>query len=241
MNRSKKGMNVMFEQQSPNDRASILRQSLRSHSRAAYHRAILAAAEFIIVRDGLKRTKMADIAEAIGVSVGTLYNYFQSKDAIMQFIVTHHVEQLLAELGQPFDSDDPIAQLRQWIARVHGYIERNRELLWQHAKTSVRERDAQDASAWVSQFPGFEGSVSRLNALLDDCIRAGRVRADIPTHQLVWALQTMLQILLLDWFRRPEEFSLIRRGDTLLSLFLDGAEIRDNASSEGKSLYPEHI
>ena len=41
----------------------------------------------------------------------------------MQAILLQHSEQLQAEMEQPFDSEDPLAQLRQWIARVHGYIE----------------------------------------------------------------------------------------------------------------------
>lgn len=61
----------------------LLRQRLRQHTRAAYRDAILAAAQETVLRQGYHAAKMADIALATGVAVGTLYKYFESKEAVV--------------------------------------------------------------------------------------------------------------------------------------------------------------
>jgi len=162
-------MNTIFGPRQVSARSGVLQQSLRDHSRVAYKAAIVAAAESVILKNGFKQTKVADIAEASGVSVGTLYNYFKSKEAVMQAIVSHRREQLRTELEQPFDSPDPLDQLRQWVVRVHAYIEKNGELLRLHARTKV------DPSAWLSQFPDFDATRPGLDARLDACARRREV------------------------------------------------------------------
>ena len=218
-------MNTIFGPRQVSARSGVLQQSLRDHSRVAYQAAIVAAAESVILKNEFKQTKVADIAEASGVSVGTLYNYFKSKEAVMQAIVSHRCEQLRTELEQPFDSPDPLDQLRQWVVRVHAYIEKNGELLRLHARTKV------DPSAWLSQFPDFDATRPGLDARLDACARTGKLRTDIPAPQLAWALRAVFQSMLLEWNQHNVAFSLVQRGDSLLALLLEGSENRFVAPS----------
>jgi AcrR family transcriptional regulator len=198
-------------------------QSLRDHSKVAHQNAILVAAESFIIEHGFRQTKMVDIAEACGVAVGTLYNYFEGKEAVSQAIARHCCERLDAELTQPFDTDDPLEQLRQWVGRVHAYIERYGELLLQLADAHLESGEPRDGSAWLSQFPHFESTSQRLDALLQACSKAGKLREEVSLPQLAWAIRGLLQSMLLDWCRQPGKFSLVKRGDALLTLILKGA------------------
>src|SRR5512142_3337723 len=85
----------------PKTRPQVLRQALQEHTRAAYREAIRAAAERIILRDGFQPARMADIADATGVSVGTLYNYFESKEAVFNALVEHHRARFIAQVERP--------------------------------------------------------------------------------------------------------------------------------------------
>lgn len=58
---------------------SSLRNQLRDTARAA----ILDAAEELIARHGLHGAPLAQIARRAGVAVGTLYNYFADRDALV--------------------------------------------------------------------------------------------------------------------------------------------------------------
>ena len=83
---------------------------LRSRLRQATCEAILAAAEEAIAERGLHAAGMAEIATRAGVSVGTLYNHFADKDAILAALVGERRRQMLARVdaaleacrGQPF-------------------------------------------------------------------------------------------------------------------------------------------
>lgn len=200
-----------------------LRQVLRNHSRVAYHGAILAAAESILLRDGFKRTKMADVAEATGVSVGTLYNYFENKEAVLQAIMDQHSLRLEEQLGLPFDSDDPTQQLSQLITRFHAFIEENRDIFQIYFKAEFDRHDSPKITVRASPNSILEKVSVRVRALLANCVQQGRVRSDVSLEFLAWSLQTTLSALLSDWYRNADAFSLTERANEIVHLFFAGA------------------
>ena len=205
-------------------RPRVLRQALQEHTRAAYREAILTAAERIILRDGYQLAKMADIAEATGVSVGTLYNYFDSKEAVLNALIEHHRARFQAQVEQPFDSDDPLIQLRQLISRAHEFAEQNGALFNLYIRTKGNGHESHNGSnSCVVQDSDHERFSSQLKELLHRGVQTGRIRDDIPIAELVWALHAMMQTLILDWCRQPSGSSLRQRGDELVTLFLEGA------------------
>lgn len=58
--------------------------------------AILAATAHILVREGFDAASTNRIADEAGVSIGSLYQYFPSKDAIVAALLERHVRQMLA-------------------------------------------------------------------------------------------------------------------------------------------------
>ena len=207
----------------PPSRSNVLRQALRDQSRVAYHGAILTAAETIILREGFKRTKMLDVAEATGVSVGTLYNYFESKEAVLQAIMEHHYSRLEDQLKLQFESADPVEQVIELVARVYRFIEDNRELFQLYCRSELDGHDGSKTSASLSPNAVFERVGQPIAELLNQCLQSGRIRADIPLRELVWSLRTLLQALLTDWYRDSDRFSLTQRGAQLVALFFRGA------------------
>jgi len=57
---------------------------------------ILQAAARVLVKDGFERTTTNRVAEAAGVSVGSLYQYFPSKEALVAALVIRHMEAMRA-------------------------------------------------------------------------------------------------------------------------------------------------
>lgn len=60
--------------------------------------AILQGAARVLVRDGAHRFTTARVAEAAGVSVGSLYQYFPNKEAILFGLQTEEWQQTMGEL-----------------------------------------------------------------------------------------------------------------------------------------------
>lgn len=85
---------------------------------------IVEAAFGVFMRYGVRRTTMAEIAEAAGVSRQTLYGVFSSKDDVLVAVIGHVTDQTLAALdtawrgcdtlGERLDAYFEICVLRSW-------------------------------------------------------------------------------------------------------------------------------
>jgi AcrR family transcriptional regulator len=103
--------------------------SLRKRHRAETSAAILDAAEQAIGDEGLHAARMERIAAGAGVSVGTLYNHFEDRDALVQALFESRsatLHELLAEaltmaIGRPV-REQVLAMLHAVVvhARAHG-------------------------------------------------------------------------------------------------------------------------
>lgn len=60
--------------------------------------AILTATARLLVREGYDRASTNRVAEAAGVSIGSLYQYFPSKEALVAALLARHVEEMSAVL-----------------------------------------------------------------------------------------------------------------------------------------------
>ena len=87
--------------------------------------AILKAAAQVFSRRGYAATTTNHIAERAGVSIGSLYEYFPSKDALLAALMEAHIEEADAALSQAAAEDLGIRRswLRnpasRWITRIH--------------------------------------------------------------------------------------------------------------------------
>src|SRR3954447_10769421 len=70
---------------------TVPRKSPRQDRSRATVDAILEAAARVLVKQGFERTTTNRVAEAAGVSVGSLYQYFPSQEALVAALVAGHV------------------------------------------------------------------------------------------------------------------------------------------------------
>ncbi len=81
------------------DRAQVRRQQ------------VLDAAASCFQRSGFHGASMSEISKAAGMSAGHIYNYFDSKDAIIAAFVEQNVERISAILADLAQRPDPLAAL----------------------------------------------------------------------------------------------------------------------------------
>jgi AcrR family transcriptional regulator len=73
----------------------IARKSASQERSRVTVNAILEAAARILVREGFDKTSTNRIAEVAGVSVGSLYQYFPSKEAVVAEIIDRHNQEVM--------------------------------------------------------------------------------------------------------------------------------------------------
>ncbi|CAN5767760.1 hypothetical protein BH24ACI1_BH24ACI1_23030 [soil metagenome] len=71
------------------------------------------AAKELLIKQGFHATSMRDIAKRAGISLGNVYNYFETKEAIFESIIDRYlividqrIKDILEELDEPLDPQD---------------------------------------------------------------------------------------------------------------------------------------
>src|SRR6516225_3163389 len=69
------------------------KNAMQTRSKATVD-AILEATARILVKDGYDHASTNRVAEAAGVSIGSLYQYFPSKEALVAALIERHIEEM---------------------------------------------------------------------------------------------------------------------------------------------------
>lgn len=126
---------------------------LRERQKQHRERRILDAATLLFRNRGVDGSRMEDIAELAGLSVGALYNYYRSKGDLLAAIVTVEVTEVL-HLGEALVADppdDPAAALDALVAIYYAhslvYLDK---AMWRHAiAITTRAPDTPFAAAYT--------------------------------------------------------------------------------------------
>src|SRR5581483_1999770 len=105
----------------PNSSSEKRVQNLRSRLREEAGQAMIAAAEAVFAERGLSGASMGEIAARAGVAVGTLYNHFEDREALLAGLLDARRIELLSRIdrglketaGRPFRE-----QLRTLLANL---------------------------------------------------------------------------------------------------------------------------
>lgn len=131
----------------PQHRPGRLRDRLREATSAA----ILAAAEAAFAEVGLRAARMEQIAARAGVAVGTLYNHFEDKDALVRALIETRRRDLLDRIDAALEGAEALpfdAQLRRFLAALFAHGAQHGALL--AALVQAGEGPAQTTSALVT-------------------------------------------------------------------------------------------
>ena len=89
----------------------------RQRRKAARPQELLEAGLRLFLRKGLAATRIEDVAREAGVSKGTLYLYYPSKDELFKAVVRHYLSEVIVEAGNLADvHDGPSAELLHQLA-----------------------------------------------------------------------------------------------------------------------------
>lgn len=97
--------------------AAPTRLLVQDRSRARQEH-ILEVATQRLMAGGSEHLRMSDIARQAGISIGSLYQYFPDKAALMQTLARRHFEASRACIEQALAGADSLATLREAFARL---------------------------------------------------------------------------------------------------------------------------
>lgn len=203
--------------------ARPVRESAREGARGAFRDAIVSAAERVFARSGFYETKMAEIAREAGVGVGTLYNYFESKEVIFAEIVVDSQAEFDRTVQAAATSEDPVERLRQIVQSCLSYLDDHGALLaiFQE-RGAVSECDV-ERLAGPNAARGYERLLDLIEKHIRSAVRAKRIRADVDVRLLVAMLSGAMNGAAHAWLKRDRRGRLASVTGELIELFLQGA------------------
>ncbi len=190
----------------------------RLQYRADTRRAILDAAEELLVEGGLEAFSMRRLAERCGCTAPTLYHYFRDKPGLIEELLEERLRQLVAELRRVRRADDAAANVRALCGAFAAFGLRNPS----HYQLLMMNRGTE-----ASESPAGEEARRVLGEPIEELVRCGELpEARLETlRQGLWSL---LHGYILLRTTRPEESweqGLLERSlDALIRGSLRGAD-----------------
>src|SRR6478735_479997 len=89
-----------------------------SQTKLATRKRILQAAQEQFAERGFEATTTRDIAAAAGIAVGTLFNYFPTKEAIVESLVSDAYAAVAANFAETPDRTEPSSLEEELFAHV---------------------------------------------------------------------------------------------------------------------------
>jgi AcrR family transcriptional regulator len=199
---------------------------------------ILKAGLDAFVENGFAATRLEDIAERAGVSKGTLYLYFENKEALFKAVVRENIVPLVERAEHRADAftgtsrDLLVATLRGW---------------WDTLQESRMSGLPKLVLAESSNFPEaarvyFDEVVVRVRALFARVLRRGIERGEFRPVDVDYTVRVIMApvVMALIWKHsmvkcQIDGIDFNRQLDTLIDILLNGVERQhDRESTSGK-------
>ncbi len=168
---------------------------------------ILAAALRVFAQKGYHQARMDDIAQVAGVSKGTLYWYFDSKEALLRTLIAQMFEpdlqvldRLLAEEDRPVP--ERLAEMARQAVASLPEAQITLPLLYEFYALASRPGPIQQT---IRNY--YQGYYERLRALLLQGVQRGELRLEDPDLATL-SLMALFEGLLLMWILLPEKANL---------------------------------
>ena len=195
----------------------------KERERQRHREEVLEAAEIVFAEKGFHRSTMEDVAERAEFSIGTLYNYFSSKEELYQSLMEMRIQQFNVEANAALDeAGGPEELIRAYIQAKIGLSSKYESF----AKLYTRERMGDrfsNAELWREKMgPVFEQILERLAEAFQQGVEAGRFRSDLDPMDMAIALDGMTDEFMFEWLVNPERVKLAEKYDVVCGLIFDG-------------------
>jgi len=186
---------------------------------------ILTAAKATFAGKGFHATTIGDVAKAAGVSYGSIYWYFDSKEALFHALMDHqeaalraHIDRTVGELSTGADGE---ALFRTSVRATFEFFESDRDvvrLLFQDSLVLGDRFDRHLAGL-------YEGFISDIETTIEAAQAAGYV-IEAPPRMVAFSVAALVSQLALRRLQTDDGLSADVVADFVVTLLLDGLRPR---------------
>ena len=191
---------------------------------------ILAAAKATFAGKGYHATTIGDVAKAAGVSYGSIYWYFDSKEALFHALMDHqeaalrdHIDRTVGDLTEGADGE---ALFRTSVRATFEFFESDRDvvrLLFQDSLVLGDRFDRHLAGL-------YEGFIADIEATISAAQAAGYV-IEAPPRLVAYSVAALVSQLALRRLRTDDGLRAEVVADFVVTLLLEGLRSRGGRSN----------
>ena len=146
------------------------------------------AAMSLIARDGLEGVTMRAVAAEAGLSYGSLFHYFNSKDELLMHVVRHSTELQTKRVNEFTSKYSGLKALEHLLCDDVIITESTRDdwMVW----LTFLYKAALQASFATAYAELIDGWQARITGLLEDAQQAGEIRSELDVEfetMAIWA------------------------------------------------------
>ena len=168
-----------------------LRRAMSDQDKEARRAEILAAAKKVFARHGYHATTIAEIAKTANLSYGSIYWYFDSKDALFHELMESEGQALRAHVHQALTTTPaagaPDAPFRAAVRATFEFFESDRALV----KLLFRDSYALGDRFEKHLFGIYEGFIDDIEKIVGEAASRGLV-ADYPPRMVAFSVAALV-------------------------------------------------
>jgi AcrR family transcriptional regulator len=193
---------------------------------------VLALAAELFAERGFRSTTVRDIGDAAGILSGSLYHHFDSKESMIEEILTSFLDELFSRYQAIIAAgNEPREALEAMVGVSFEFIDRH------HAEVAIYQAE----SSYLTQFERF-AFLSKRNAeirklwtgLLTDGVAAGEFRSDLNVEMVYRFIRDTVWVAV-RWYHPGGVLPAQAVAEQYLAILLDGISTSHVPSRAGVS------
>jgi AcrR family transcriptional regulator len=183
---------------------------------------ILEQAEKIFATKGFHNVTMAEIANASGFSIGSLYQYFAGKEDLYTSMLGEKLDWMYGQIREKVKATEGIVEKIETIIAVHfQFVENNADF----CRLFLRGEDAALSEALTSlrkkMLDDYIQHLTFIEKELESAVESGFLRS-LPPRDIAGVLFGLIRSQSIDWMLMSTSTSLTSKKDFILDIFLEG-------------------
>jgi len=180
---------------------------------------IIDAAVRVFARTGYYSSRVSDIAREAGIASGTIYLYFDTKDAILVALFREKMADWVAHVrGEIAHEPDAVAKVRRLVALHFQTLEDDPDLA-EVVQVELRQGHKFFRGASAHEISAY---FDLIGAVLMEGIEAGVFRRGLPVKVATKALFGAMDQVATSWVLGKRGYRLTESAEAVASIFLKG-------------------
>jgi AcrR family transcriptional regulator len=186
--------------------------------------AILEQAEKIFSTRDYHSVTMAEIANASGFAIGSLYQFFDSKENLYTTMIFEKLDLMYAQIRQEVSAAKDVTGKIVALTNAHlQFVENNTDFCRIFLRGQSEALSETMDALRQKLIDGYFEHVAFIENFLKAGIKSGLLRK-LPAHDMASALFHLIRSAASEWLLEPTKESLVSKKDFILNIFLNGVK-----------------